>query len=77
MFERGDKIKWQYNHFLNSKQHTLRVKQGVFIRVIKTKNKFLSDWTSTKKAIVKFDGNKGFSKVNITELQCNYAQHRK
>lgn len=65
----GDRIKWQYTHFLNSKQSIQRVKEGIFIRLVKPRKEFAADWTANKFAIVKFDGNKTESKVLLSTIE--------
>ena len=64
MFKKNDRIVFLYWHTLNTKAGCWREKHGVFIRQIKRKKAH-----AEKKAVVKFDGNKGTSTVYISNLQ--------
>lgn len=67
MFKVGDRIKWQYNHHLNSKSYFVNVKTGVFIRIIKHREHWKHHCCDI--AVVKFDGNKNPSRVPLDELR--------
>ena len=68
-FEKGDRVLWKYKHFLNSRQFTMIHKTGVFIRKVKPIKKYLADWNISREAVVKFDGNKTASTVDISQLE--------
>jgi hypothetical protein len=77
----GDEILWQYTHHLNSRQTTQLVKEGVLLKIVDKKKKYLSDWPS-KNAIVILKGNKNNSTVPFDSLrkknkceQCNGEGH--
>lgn len=55
--KKGDKISWQYTHHLNSRSSVEKVKDGVFIKKLKN-----------GKALVRFDGNKTDSRVELKSL---------
>lgn len=61
---KGDRIKWQYTHHLNSKSTTQRVKKGVYVRQVKD-----GEFNWTIYALVHFDGNKNPSRVRMDELR--------
>lgn len=52
-FKRGDRVAYTYQHWLNSKQFTIRQKYGTLIRYGKFRG-----WHNEMKALVHLDGNK-------------------
>lgn len=64
-FENGDRIVWHYEHALGGGSYKIRAKVGKFIVVMKDAVSYSGDLM----ARVKFDGNKGYSKVPLHELQ--------
>lgn len=69
VFKNGDIVLWTYKHFMNRKQFTYITKRGTFIRHVKYKKKHLADWAIHRRCIVKFDGNKTFSNVDVDQLK--------
>ena len=69
-FKKGDRIIWTYQHHLNSKSVTIRVKHGTLIREIVAKRHDTGmSWPEINYALVHFDGNKNLSRVPINELE--------
>lgn len=58
IFNKGDKIEWTYEHWLNSKSYTHITKVGIFIKVRK----------SGTHAKVHFEGNKNSSIIPLNEI---------
>jgi len=61
----GDRIKWTYDHYLNRRASFRRTKLGEYFGLIQHTLKY----KGVQLALVKFDGNKGYSKVNFYELK--------
>lgn len=68
-FEKGDKILYQYTHHLNSRSSVERVKEGVFIRKVKSKRHSPYDWQPNPKVVIMLDGNKNPSTVRLSEIR--------
>ena len=65
----GDKVKWSYLHWLNSKSSVRRTKTGVFLRNIKTTKVDGGMRRDTAEYChVHFEGNKNYSRVLISEV---------
>ena len=65
----GDKVKWSYLHWLNSKSNVTRTKTGVYLREIATMRIEGGMRNSTPThCYVHFEGNKNPSKVLIREV---------
>jgi len=65
----GDKVKWSYLHWLNSKSNVRRTKTGVFLRNITTKKVDGGMRRDvTEYCHVHFEGNKNSSRVLISEV---------
>lgn len=65
----GDRVSWSYIHSLNSKSSTIRKKEGVFIRPVRSeKIDGGSRTTSYEYSLVHFEGNKRPSRVKTKEL---------
>ena len=62
--QRGDKIKWTYWHYLNSKNRVQIAKLGVFVRFVAHRH----GYAGQQRAIVHFDGNKRLSSVTLASL---------
>lgn len=62
------KIQWQYTHHLNSTSSVERVKTGEYFGRVKHTAKHWDKLDSVQMAIVKFDGNEGYSRVPSGEL---------
>jgi hypothetical protein len=60
----GQRIKYQYTHFLNTLSSTEIVKVGEYIGLIKHTARYRRD----QLALVHFDGTKGTSKVPLHKL---------
>jgi len=68
-FKKGDKIKWVYYHWLNSKSYTIKTKFGIFIRE-SFRHRYDGGMAWPEKiAIVQFDGNKSISRVLLNEIE--------
>ena len=65
--KRGDFIVWSYWHSLNSKTGLYRTKTGVFIGLINHTTTYIMKG-GVQLAMVKFNGNKGVSRVPYFEL---------
>ena len=65
-YKEGDKIKWQYTHWLNSISSTEIVKTGVFIEITGAIKK--TRYVSGTHAKVLFDGNKTPSIVPLSDI---------
>lgn len=61
--KKGDKIKYTYEHHLNSRSTTIITKHGIFIREVKNRN------GKSGKCVVRFEGNKGNSTVYQSQLK--------
>lgn len=61
----GDLISWVYIHHFNSRSRAPRMRHGEFISKVKHKNTY----TGQQLAVVKFQGNKGRTRVPLFELQ--------
>lgn len=61
--EIGDRVEWTYKHNLNRKSYTMITKKGTIIRPVKKKIGLSGGYV-----IVKFDGNKGTSKIHVSFL---------
>jgi hypothetical protein len=62
------KVKWRYVHTLNHNSSVIRTKYGVYYGCVKHRH-HNPKWDGIQLAIVKFDGNKGYSKVPFAELE--------
>lgn len=62
-FKKGDRICWNYLHHFNSKSRAMRTKHGVFLGVVKHRAKYYQ--TGEQLCTVKFDGNKGTTRVDF------------
>lgn len=60
----GDRIKWIYIHHFNSKSRVRGIKRGKYIGEIRHTIRHKGE----ELAMVKFDNNKGVSRVPISEL---------
>ncbi len=58
----GNRIRWSYEHHLNSRSSTIRTKYGYFLAYPVMRR-------GVKLAAVQFDGNKTISYVPITEVR--------
>ena len=65
MFRYGDRIEWRYRHYLNSRSSLVKIKRGEFLGLCKHTRRY----EGVQLAYVKFDGNKGRSKVPVSELR--------
>lgn len=63
----GDRVSYQYTHWLNSKSSTQIVKYGTLINIGRTKKRFMAEWTD-QVGIVLFDGNKTTSRIRFDLL---------
>lgn len=61
----GDKVIWQYTHYLNSKSSVQRTKEGEFQGLIKHTCRYRGE----QLACVLFKGNKRQSKVPLNSLR--------
>lgn len=66
---KGDRVEWEYTHYLNRRSSMSVIKTGIVVRIIKRKKKFLSDWDANPRVLVLFDGNKCGSRVHIFKLK--------
>lgn len=64
-FKRGDRVRWQYDHALNSRSYVTWEKTGTFIAKVKHRHLYMGK----PKAVVLFDKNKRASRVPISELK--------
>lgn len=65
----SDEIRWAYVHSLNSKSQTIITKTGIYFGKVKHTRKYLSKVGAKQMCIVKFYGNKGYSKVPYDEIK--------
>ena len=72
-FREGDKIKWTYKHYLNSKSYTLITKVGKYIRKIATP--ICNQDDKYEYCLVHFEGNKHPSRVLISEIEKTIAKN--
>ena len=64
----GDRIRWGYNHCIGRYYHWV-IKCGVFVGIVKHTPKYkVGNFLRPQLAIVKFDGNKGISRIPIKDL---------
>jgi len=63
------RIKWTYTHHLNKTSSIRRVKIGEYFGKVKHTYEYLNKIGATQMALVKFDGNEGYSKVPYEELE--------
>ena len=61
--EAGEKVQWRYIHKFNLAQ-VVRVKQGTFVKLVHHPKKY----TGEQMALVKFDGNKNASSVDLMDV---------
>lgn len=66
-FFAGQRVRWQYTHYLNSRSSIEIAKDGTCIRQMRDK-KGLQRPIHTDIVLVHFDGNKTLSKVKLEEL---------
>lgn len=65
-FEKGDKVIYQYTHWLNSRSSTQIAKEAIFIR--KVKKPVYNSGLDTR-VVIQVKGNKTTSTVNISEIR--------
>jgi len=68
-FKKGDKIIYQYDHWLNSRSKTTITKTGVFIRFVKKRGSSPYEWQPNKRVVVQLDGNKNTSTIWESEMR--------
>lgn len=70
-FKNGDRVTWQYTHATSSKTRFKRSKQGTYLGLVTYRPGGLYGPIAydPRRALVAFDGNRRWSKVNIDELK--------
>jgi hypothetical protein len=66
-FEKGDRILYQFTHWMNSKSSTQRVKSGVFLRKVKV-SPFNTEWGNPR-VVIQIDENKNTSIVRLSQIR--------
>ena len=61
----GDYITWKYLHHFNSRSRAWKTKWGIFIRKVRHS----ANYTGKQMAVVQFNGNKGETRVPLSEVQ--------